>query len=91
MATALAVLAAAGAGVGLAVITSDDDTSSPAVHQSVVPAVRDLPQGNEGRLGQNVIPAARQLPQGNEGKLAVPPASSSPVDDRIHRFQHFPR
>ena len=72
MATGLAIIAAAGAGVGLAVVTSNDDTSSPAVHP-------------------RVIPAARALPQGNEGKLAVSPASSSPIDDRFHRFQHFPR
>ena len=71
IATALAVVAAAGVGVGLAVVTSDDN-SSPAAQQQVVPA-------------------RSSLPQGNEGKLAVPPESSSPINDRFHRFQHFPR
>src|SRR5690242_18370887 len=88
MATGLAIIAAAGAGVGLAVVTSNDDASSPAVHPRVIPAARALPQGNEGKLGQSVTPAVSRLPQGNEGRLAVSPASSSPIDDRFHRFQH---
>ena len=71
LATALAVVAAAGVGVGLAVVTSNDD-NTPAAQQQVVPAVSSLPQGNEG-------------------KLAASPESSSPINDRFHRFQHFPR
>jgi hypothetical protein len=44
----LAVTAAAATGVGLAVVTSDGDTS-PSALERVTPAVSTLPQGNEGK------------------------------------------